>query len=278
MLKKIFCLSLFSFLGLVGLNAQSIDVQLEGLASGCDSGQNQYCVSIQVRSIDGADFLGSSSIRLSYDGSVLFFAGSSFFGVTNGSYTSVNFDDDNSTLNPECGSFTPYSAHGFDGNIPGQFLVTFVLEDPTIFATTACPNIANDWEEVSIICFDVLDAVGNPDLQVAGTQNGPVTDLTGTNFNDDTDDPTMKYDNGTFTGLTIPFDVVCATPSCPFSLYVPGPVASATYEAENDVNSDGAVDNNATVIYQAGNYVDLLGDFDVPLGADFTAQIQSCVP
>lgn len=276
MLKKLFCLSLLSFCSFIGLNAQSIDVQLEGLASGCDNGQSQYCVSIQVRSVDGADFLGSSSIRLSYDENVLSFLGSSMSGLVTGSYLSVNFDDDNTSLNEECGSFTPYTDHSFDGNVPGQFLLTFVLTDPTIFMTTACPNIANDWEEVAQVCFDVLDANSNPNLQVAGTQNGPATDLTGTNFNDDTDDPTLKYDNGTFTGVTTPFSVLCA--DCPFTLYVGNTVTSATYDADNDVNSDGIINNGATVIYQAGNYVDLQGEFNVPLGADFTARIQSCTP
>jgi len=63
---------------------------------------------------------------------------------------------------------------------------------------------------------------------------------------------------------------------CPFSLYVPGPISSGLYEAQNDVNSDGAVNPTETVTFHADNYVELLPNFDVPLNTQFTADIQPC--
>jgi len=260
------------------LQAQSVDLQFADSQNGCAIGQ--YCVDIEVRSLDGADFLGSSSIRFSYDPSVIYFEGSSALGTTNGVYTSVNFDNDAATINAECTGgtgATPYGEHAFDGMISGDFLITFVLLNPTIFSVSACPSIANDWETVAEVCFDVLDANGDPNLQFSGTENGFPTDLTGTVFCNDEDDPINKYDNGTFTGMNTSFTDAC-TNICPVSLYVPGLIASNTYSASNDVHSDGNVNNGANVTFQGGNYVELQPDFDVPINTDFSAIIAPCVP
>jgi len=203
---------LFGLLSMIGVTAQSIDCQFIGLDEECDG---QYCMSVQVRSVDGADFLGSSSIRFMYNADVLMFEGSSIDGVTIGNYTAINFDDDQTTLHPDCEAAnggpggTSYSEHGFDGLVPGDFILTFVLLQPTLFGDpAACPGVANDWIEVSQICFDVMDSNGDPNIAFAGTENGEVIDLTGTNFNDHFDPPS-KYFNGSFGNLNTPYAVLC---------------------------------------------------------------------
>ncbi len=219
-LKTTLLVFLMFVFGSLMLQAQqpAIDCQFVALPDQSAS-TGQYCASIQVRSVDGADFLGSSSIRFMYNPDVMTFNGSSNDGVMTGSYTSINFDfNDGMDLdNPpsdECtfippgleNPVSPYSEHGFDGLVPGDFIVTFVLLQTTSFGSpVACPDIIDEWEEVAHICFDVVNADGDPNLMFAGTQNGEVVDLTGTNFNDHFDDPT-KYYNGTFTGLNISFN------------------------------------------------------------------------
>lgn len=196
-------------LGSFGMNAQSVDCRFMPVENTCET--EQYCVNIDVSSDDGADLLGSSSIRFQYDTDVLRFQGSSTDNVTYGSYASVNFDNDQSTLSAGCQSVggTAYSEHGFDGLVPGDFILTFVLLQPTIFgAPAACPSVDNGWETVGQICFDVLDADGDPNLKLAGTENGPVEDLTGTNFNDHFDPPN-KYDNGSLGELHTSFNEIC---------------------------------------------------------------------
>jgi len=207
----------FTLLLLFGVKgqAQSVDCQFVTNTNGCSDGQ--YCVLIQIASQDGADYIGSSSIRFSYDAAVLNFVGTSMDGITAGSYQSINFDNDQDSLNPECLSEnggqggTPYSAHSYDGGTPGDFLVTWVLQVPTVFGDpTACPNIGTDWEDVAEVCFDVLDSEGDPNLQFSGDQNGPVSDLTGTNFNDD-HDPPVKYNNGVFGEMHMAQSALCAS-------------------------------------------------------------------
>ncbi len=67
------------------------------------------------------------------------------------------------------------------------------------------------------------------------------------------------------------------TPVCQPSLHVTGNVYGGLYQASNDVHSDSAtVITNDTVTFHAGNYIDLLEDFEVTLGAQFTADIQDC--
>ena len=196
-------------LGSLGINAQSVDCQFSPVENTCNT--EQYCVNIEISSDDGADLLGSSSIRFNYDSEVLRFQGSSINGVTYGSYASVNFDDDQSSLSAGCASLggTPYSEHGFDGLVPGDFILTFVLIQPTIFGTpAACPSIGDGWETVGQMCFDVLDADGDPDLKIVGTENGEVEDLTGTNFNDHFDPP-VKYENGSLGELHDSYNELC---------------------------------------------------------------------
>ncbi len=203
---------LVAFVGLPMLsNAQSVDVQFAFNETASDCDNNLFCVDIEIKSDDGANLIGTSSIRFTYDNSVLSFPG----GISTapaGYYTSINFDDDQTTLNPECDAAnggpggTSYQAHGFDGSVSGDFLITMVK--PGDFSV-ACPDIATDWEDVSTICFDILDPTGNPNMAFQGVQNGQPTSTALTNFNPDNNDPSGKYDNGTFTDLTTSIDVLC---------------------------------------------------------------------
>lgn len=197
------------FLYSLGISAQSVDCRFMPVENTCDT--EQYCVNIEVSSNDGADLLGSSSIRFSYDADIVIFEGTSMEGIEQGSYVSVNFDGDQNTLSDDCADLggTPYTNHSFDGGQPEDFLLTWVLLVPTSFGTpAACPAIDNGWTVAGRICFDVLDADGDPNLKFSGTENGAVEDLTGTNFNDDADFPN-KYDNGSFGELHTSFNEFC---------------------------------------------------------------------
>jgi len=192
--------------------AQSVDVQFAYNETTSDCDNNNFCVNIQVRSTDGANLIGTSSIRFTYDDTVIGFAGTSSASVTQGSYTSINFDADQGTLNPECTTAmggpggTSYQVHGFDGSQTGDFLITMVKPGNL---TASCPDIATDWEDVSTICFDILNPTGNPNLQFQGVQNGFPNTTADTNFNPENNAPASKYDNGTFTNMTTAIDVLC---------------------------------------------------------------------
>ncbi len=212
----------FLIVPLLYVSGQSINYQFAPNSSSC--ADNSYCVNIQLEGVGGAEYLGSGSIRLSYDNSVLAFAGSNVnggTGATTGSYTSINFDDDQDTLNPECETAnggqggTPYSTHSYDGNVPGEVLITVVLDLPTTFQTFACPSVAGAYVDVSTICFDVLDFFGDPNLAFVGTENGIPEDESGSNFNDDTDIPENKYANGSLGTLNTTFDEVCGVTTNP---------------------------------------------------------------
>jgi len=208
--KDFLAILLFFIMSMATYAQSSIDCRFTPTTN-CD----QYCVLLEISSQSGQPlYIGSSSIRFSYNASVINFAGTSMDGLTVGSYTSINFDDDQDSLHPDClvenggQGGTPYSAHSFDGGTPGDFLNTWVLQVPTVFGSPyACP-VVEDWTQVTQVCFEVLDPTGDPNLRFSGDQNSSVMDLTGTNFNDDTDPP-IKYFNGTFEELHVPFATLC---------------------------------------------------------------------
>ena len=215
-MKKFFSLCLLSCLFCIGWSlpslAQSIDVQfVESPNSDCTD--DLACFIIQVRSTDGGDFLGNSSIRFSYDDSVIFFDGFHLTGINNGTYTELGFYNDGSCPNPAIYDVN----HAFDGSFAGDFLLTIVLNESTF--GFPCTDLSdNQWYDVSEICFDILDFTGNPNLQFTGVENGfPIVSNTDeTNFNDGTNDPINKYDNGTFGDFTTPLNqsCICGTVGC----------------------------------------------------------------
>jgi hypothetical protein len=66
--------------------------------------------------------------------------------------------------------------------------------------------------------------------------------------------------------------------SCQVSLTLPGNVASGLYMASEFVSSDGTVAAESTVIFQAGEYVELLVGFTAERGSNFWALIKDCTP
>ena len=205
-MKNILSICLFLCLGFnLTTLAQSIDMQfVESSNSDCDN--NTACFIIQVSSSDGADFIGNSSIRFSYDSNVILFDGYHATGINNGSYTELGFFNDGS-----CSNAAFYdSEHAFDGSVLGDFLITTVLYESTF--GFPCTNLSDGaWYDVSEICFDVLDSTGDPNLTFVGIENGfPITNnLSETNFNDGTNDPTNKYNNGSFGNYSNPLTALC---------------------------------------------------------------------
>ena len=226
-------------------NPREIDAKIVPTTTGC--ADNLYCMKIELRGQNGADYLGGSSMRVSYDPSVVFFDGYTEYLTGNevtviqtaGSYTSLNFDNDQSTVSSGCNVFgaTPYSAHSFDGyanDYPEEeILITIFLDLETVSTPDggeiifACPLIEDTWTGLAEICFEVIDPNGNPNFQFIGVQNAPIDQSTlgGTNFNDDYNHPDSKYWNGTLSGLTTPFNEVCDIDVTDCQLAIPMPYA-----------------------------------------------------
>ena len=203
-------------------NSLEIDAKMVVSTSSCNS--NLYCIKIEVRGQGGADYLGGSSVRFTYDPDVVYFDRYTVNSANQeeqevgaiGTYSSTNFDNNQTSISPGCNmnslNATPYSSHSFDGQISGDFLITIFLNTPTgagpdapVFA---CPSVQDTWTEFAEICFDVKDPKGNPNFQFVGAQNGPATG--GTQFNSDLNNPDFKYWNGTLSGLNTPFDEICS--------------------------------------------------------------------
>ncbi len=66
--------------------------------------------------------------------------------------------------------------------------------------------------------------------------------------------------------------------SCQVSLNVPGNIPSGLYMASEFVSSDGTVASGSTVIFHAGEYVEMLPDFTAERGSNFWALIKDCTP
>jgi len=65
--------------------------------------------------------------------------------------------------------------------------------------------------------------------------------------------------------------------TCTPILNLPNNISSDTYSASNYIKSDGYISGN-TVKYQAEDYINLNIGFEVPLGRDFEATIEPCIP
>jgi len=64
--------------------------------------------------------------------------------------------------------------------------------------------------------------------------------------------------------------------SCKVSLNIPGNIPSGLYMASDFISSDGTVADGSTVIFHAGDYVELLPDFTAEKGSNFWALIKEC--
>jgi len=190
------------------LFSQNVDLQfIDSDSTDCTA--NSFCVDLQVKGNNGADYLGISSILFTYDTLAIRFSGDGVNGVNQGAYHSINFD--NVGTSPECNTLGPgYAAHSFDGNSAGNFLITVVSLTTIGTNVFACPTIGNTWVTMSTICFDIIDANVNPNLAFSGDQNGPPMTINQTNFNSDTNNPADKYENGTFTPYTGSVAAICS--------------------------------------------------------------------
>ena len=177
---------------------QNVNVRFVDNINASDCSTSTYCSDIQVSTAGNeAILLGNSSIRFNYDAKVLRYD----------SYKSVNFNE-----NSTCGNLHPYAEHSFDGLIPGDFLISLVSYNA--FADATCSSVlTKDWTTVSTVCFEVLDETKVPNLELIGTQNGTVTNMAGTNFNQKGNDPSQKLPNGTFSSTDKSFEDVCKTTS-----------------------------------------------------------------
>ena len=219
---------IFFILNLCIINAQSIDARLVP-AEAPSAAPDLYCMNIELMGSGGADYIGGSSIFLSFDSDVVSFSGYTEYDSTGqniivyqttGTYTSFNFDNDQATLHPDCSTFelTPYTAHSYDAGTDGQILITTFLNQKTIVTGDgseiifACPSIENTWIKMSEICFEINDQNGNPNIQFIGDQNAPPGSY-GTNFNSDTNEPSDKYNNGTLTPWTTSYNAYFTTTS-----------------------------------------------------------------
>jgi len=232
----------------VNAQAQSIDLQFVPIEDVCNN-SDLYCTNLQIQGIDGADFIGISTIRCNYDPTVLNFMNNgqeSDDFETIGTYTSLNFDDNQDDLHPDCANgfgFSPYSNHSYDGLAPGDLLITLVLSSQTppqgapIFA---CPSVAEVWTDVAEVCFEVLNPAGNPNLAFTGIENGdPTEDESGTNFNTHFNNPAIKFNNGSFIALTTPYAELCEGAPTPFASVCPWEIVSLPPPPQGPQGPDG---------------------------------------
>ncbi len=201
---------LFCLFGLSSqLDAKTVNYQFAGNEN--LSTDEHYCIDVQLNTSDGAELLGSGSVRLSYDESVLSFSGNSQIGEPQvGAYHSHLLD--NVFVSDECNNLAsesgiaPYGAHNFYGDVAGEIIFTVVLNYPsTSEVEFACPGFSDSWKSINTICFDILKPDVSPALSFMGTEKGAVLDLSGTNFNDPTNDPVDKLENGSFGDYNVPF-------------------------------------------------------------------------
>jgi hypothetical protein len=66
--------------------------------------------------------------------------------------------------------------------------------------------------------------------------------------------------------------------ACPPTNNVTGTIVSGTYQAQNELLSDGTVLNGNNVIFKAGNGITLLENFEAQLGSILEAIIEACTP
>lgn len=170
---------------------------------------------------------------------------------------------------------------------------TFTVTPGAMCTTTADQDgflLVYDFDPTTVpTATELYDAVLNNTLadvtqflELSGCDGAGFVDLAG--FNNTDCDPTfidlylMPIDTANLLlrdtcGLEGPISLEIL----PFdTLYVPGSISSGLYQAIDVVYSDGQVVQMDTVTFHAGDYIDLLPDFDVPISTQFTADPQPC--
>ena len=178
----------------------SVDCRFIPGLNNCEN--DQYCVHLQIKGNNGANFIGTSSIFMTYDETVLNFDSDNGM-ATVGTFTPLHFGG-SSFINPDCNQILPpepYGNQAFDGSTQGsinmtiEFLLSPFQDDPW-----DCYGIENVWTDVTEICFEVLDSLGNPNLQFESEF---------TSFNSQVNDGSNAYSNGIFESLTTIFSALC---------------------------------------------------------------------
>jgi len=84
------------------------------------------------------------------------------------------------------------------------------------------------------------------------------------------------FDGGNLTNWGLEICYENTNTGCEDVLTIENPISAGTYTAANTINATGTVDNNATVLFQAGTSINLNAPFIVPAGATFTGEIAAC--
>ena len=187
-----FLISLVIFL----LGTQSLIAQDEServglrLVTGVDCLNDSLSATIQIRSEGNNFFIGTSSLLLNYDASVLEFL----------DYTSINFDE-KAILHVQGLELEIWEPHNYT-NGEGEFNLTLLLEIEEVSE----PRIDTEWIDIGKIRFSIKDKTTSPQL---------VFDRNNTNFNRNIpNDGTQAPTKGTFTGFEAPTNSLCN--SCDF--------------------------------------------------------------
>jgi len=163
-------------------------------------------------------------------------------------------------------------ANGLSKNVKA-----LVFKDGYLYAGGAFDNALNNNPSANIIVNSLVrwsDATGWEAL--GNTLNVGVGNLVNTLvfYNDDL----SAAGNFTKAGEIAANNIACWKDSCPSYISVADNsiINSATYAANNSISSNGIVPNGNSVIYKAGNFVELLNNFEVQLNANFFADIEAC--
>ncbi len=137
-----------------------------------------YFATIEMKAKEDTFQIGTSSIFLNYDRTVLQFT----------DYNSLAFDGSDNCIADVAPS---WDEHGFDGvSVPGSFNLTIVLSTNEF----SCPVLSADsWVKVGTICFNILRTDSNPLMSI---------DSTNTSFNRNSpNNGTGAIPLGTLTGI-----------------------------------------------------------------------------
>ncbi len=146
MVRNTLLLLLCSFNLLVPATAEEIDLILDGQL---DCATQNYCVSIQLQSVNKELSIGTSSIFLKYNKEALSFL----------EYTSKQFDGSSQCIQDVASA---WDIQTYDAtSAPGFFNLTMTL----VSNDFSCPKVHKEAVEVGIICFDIVDEKKNPGIK-----------------------------------------------------------------------------------------------------------------
>jgi len=128
------------------------------------------------------------------------------------------------------------------------------------------PSGSVTFEADSLVKTITIAVSGDTDIEPNEEFTVTLTDVTGCS---------TEITTGTATGTILDDDDVTA---CPNTLAVPGTIASGTYQAAQEVTSNGIVENGSVVSFKAGVSIELQPDFEVQTGGELEAVIEACVP